>query len=196
MRARPTRRAWQPFADLGWRDRRPTSRPRQHGADLVVNATNGGASIAALEQAGAANLAGKPLLDVSNELVPVEGGGFPRPAASPDNSLGQRIQAAFPDALVVKALNTMNNTVMADPSLVPGDHVVFLSGNDAGAKDAVREVLATFGWRPVQMVDLGGIETAAATEMMMSLWMAVMMARGLDKPPVQLGHQLQLPLSG
>ena len=112
------------------------------GADLVVNATNGGASIAALEQAGAANLAGKPLLDVSNELVPVEGGGFPRPAASPDNSLGQRLQAAFPDALVVKALNTMNNAVMADPTLVPGDHVVFLSGNDAGAKDAVREVLS------------------------------------------------------
>ena len=77
----------------------------------------------------------------------------------------------------------MNNTVMADPSLVPGDHVVFLSGNDAGAKDAVREVLARFGWRPEQMVDLGGIETAAATEMMMSAWMAVMMARGMDEPP-------------
>lgn len=153
------------------------------GADMVVNATNGNASLAALDQAGAPNLAGKPLLDVSNELIPVEGGGFPRPAATPDNSLGQRIQEAFPDALVVKTLNTMNNTVMTDPSLVPGDHVVFLSGNDAGAKDAARGILASFGWRPVQMVDLGGIETAAATEMMMSLWMAVMVARGLDKPP-------------
>jgi predicted dinucleotide-binding enzyme len=153
------------------------------GADIVVNATNGGASLAALEQAGAANLAGKPLLDVSNELVPVEGGGFPRPAASPENSLGQRIQHAFPDALVVKSLNTMNNNVMADPSLVPGDHVAFLSGDDSGAKDTVKEVLMTFGWRPAQLIDLGGIETAAATEMMMSAWMAVMMARGLDRPP-------------
>ena len=152
-------------------------------ADLVVNATNGRFSLEALGQAGASNLSGKPLLDLSNELIPVEGGGFPRPAASPDDSVGQRIQAAFPDALVVKSLNTMTNAVMAEPSLVPGDHVVFLSGDDTGAKDAVRQVLASFGWRPEQMIDLGGIETAAATEMMMSAWMAVMMARGLDKAP-------------
>ncbi len=121
------------------------------------------------------------MIDVSNELEPVEGG-FPKPLASADDSLGQRIQAAFPDLYVVKSLNTMNCTVMADPSIVPGDHVVFLSGDDAGAKDRTREFLALLGWRPAQIIDLGGIDTAAAVEMTMSLWMRVTVARGNDAP--------------
>jgi predicted dinucleotide-binding enzyme len=151
--------------------------------DLVINATNGANSLAALEQAGARNLAGKPLLDVSNHLVPVEGAAFPRPAATPENSLGQRIQTAFPEAHVVKALNTMNCRIMVNPTLVPGDHVVFLSGDDAAAKDAVRSMLASLGWRPVQLIDLGGIATAAGPEMMMTVWMAVMTIRGFEAPP-------------
>jgi predicted dinucleotide-binding enzyme len=149
---------------------------------LVVNATNGLHSLEALELAGADNLAGKTLLDVSNELIPVENG-FPQPAASADNSLGQRIQLAFPATRVVKALNTMNCQVMADPSLVPGDHVVFLSGDDAAAKADVTELLAAFGWRPPQFLDLGGIDSAAAAEMMMAIWMRVRIARGMDAPP-------------
>jgi 8-hydroxy-5-deazaflavin:NADPH oxidoreductase len=83
----------------------------------------------------------------------------------------------------VKSLNTMNCKVMADPSLVPGDHVVFLSGDSAAAKGDVTDLLAAFGWRPSQILDLGGIETAAATEMMMAVWMQVRLARGLDSPP-------------
>ena len=150
--------------------------------DVVVNATNGGNSEAALSLAGARNLAGKPIIDLANDLEPVESG-YPKPRASADSSLGQRLQAAFPDARVVKALNTMNCQVMADPSLVEGDHVVFLSGDDADAKDTVRQTLARLGWRDVQMVDLGGIDSAAATEMMMSVWMRVRVARGMDAPP-------------
>lgn len=151
-------------------------------AHLVINATNGAHSLEALASAGSANLAGKTLLDVSNELAPVEGG-FPRPVASYDDSLGQRIQRAFPDARVVKSLNTMNCQVMADPSLVPGDHLVFLSGESAEAKAEVVEVLGRFGWRHEQILDLGGIDTAAAVEMMMAVWMRVRIARGLDAPP-------------
>ena len=150
--------------------------------DIVVNATNGGNSEAALSLAGARNLAGKPIIDLANDLEPVESG-YPKPRASADSSLGQRLQAAFPEARVIKALNTMNCQVMADPSLVEGDHVVFLSGDDADAKDTVRQILARLGWRDVQMVDLGGIDSAAATEMMMSVWMRVRVARGMDAPP-------------
>jgi predicted dinucleotide-binding enzyme len=149
---------------------------------LVINATNGLNTLAALEIAGAENLAGKTLLDVANELEPVPGG-FPKPVASPDSSLGMRIQAAYPQARVVKSLNTMNCQVMVEPSLVPGDHVAFLSGDDPSAKDEVRELLRSFGWRDNQFLDLGGIETAAATEMMMAVWMRVRIARGMDSPP-------------
>jgi predicted dinucleotide-binding enzyme len=151
-------------------------------ASLVVNATNGLHSLDALELAGATNLAGKTLLDVSNALEPVPGG-FPRPLASYDNSLGQRIQSAFPQARVVKALNTMNCQVMVDPSIVPADHVVFMSGDAAEAKAEVVELLGSFGWREAQILDLGGIESAAATEMMMALWMRVRIVRGMDAPP-------------
>jgi predicted dinucleotide-binding enzyme len=151
-------------------------------ADLVINATNGRHALDALESTVADALAGKTVLDVSNDLEPVEGG-FPRPVAGPDNSLGRRIQEAFPDAHVVKSLNTMNCKVMVEPTLVPGDHVVFLSGDDAGAKDRVAELLAAFGWRPEQLIDLGGIDSAAGPEMMMAVWMRVMIARGFDAPP-------------
>lgn len=151
-------------------------------SSLIINATNGTHSLDALEQAGQDNVAGKTLLDVSNALEPVEGG-FPRPLASYDNSLGQRIQTAFLQARVVKALNTMNCQVMADPSLVPGDHVVFMSGDSDEAKSEVAGLLGRFGWREAQILDLGGIDSAAATEMMMAVWMRVRVARGMDAPP-------------
>ena len=144
-----------------------------------------------LESIGAEALAGKTVIDLSNELVPVEGG-YPAPAASPERSIGRRLQEAFPETFVVKSLNTMNCMVMVDPSIVPGDHVVFLSGDDADAKDRVREFLATFGWRSEQMVDLGGIDTADGARDDDER-----LDRGDDRPrpgrpPVQLGHQLGL----
>jgi 8-hydroxy-5-deazaflavin:NADPH oxidoreductase len=148
-------------------------------ADLLVNATNGVNSLAALESIGADALAGKTVLDLSNELIRDESG-MPVPGASLENSVARRLQEAFPETFVVKSLNTMNCAVMADPSIVPGDHVVFLSGDDEGAKDRVRDLLATFGWRPDQMLDLGGIESAAGPEMMMKVWMLVSQTRGWD----------------
>ncbi len=147
--------------------------------DLVINATNGQRSLDALELAGADSLAGKTLLDVSNDLEPVEGG-FPKPVATSDDSVGQRIQAALPDTRVVKSLNTMNCNVMVEPASVPGDHVVFLSGDDAEAKDAVVALLSDFGWRSEQVIDLGGIDTAPAVEMLMALWLRVLATRGMN----------------
>jgi predicted dinucleotide-binding enzyme len=151
-------------------------------AELLINATNGRNSVSALTMAGADNLAGKPVIDVSNDLEPVEGD-FARPMASVDHSIGKLLQTEFPDALIVKALNTMNNKIMVNPSLVPGDHVVFLSGDSGLAKERVTALLMAFGWRPQQIVDLGGIDTAVGPEMMMAVWMKVVIARGFDAPP-------------
>ena len=87
------------------------------------------------------------ILDVSNDLDAGRG----RLARSRDATRTRRwasaLQARLPGRPVVKSLNTMNNQVMADPSLVPGDHVVFLSGDDADAKDsgARRSSLASGG---------------------------------------------------
>lgn len=168
-----------PFADLGVRT--GSFADAADHADLLVNATNGVNSLAVLQSIGAEALAGKTVLDLSNELVPTDHG-FPVPTASVENSVGRRLQEAFPNTFIVKSLNTMNCTVMVDPSIVPGDHVVFLSGDDDGAKDRVRAFLAMFGWRPEQMIDLGGIESAAGPEMMMKVWMSVTIVRGPDAP--------------
>jgi len=150
-------------------------------ASLVVNATPGNASLTVLESVGRDELRGKVVLDLANDLAPVEQG-FPVPTASADNSLGARIQHSFPEARVVKALNTMNNEIMVRPDQIPGDHLVFLCGDDAEAKEAVRGLLSAFGWREPQMMDLGGIDAAAATEMMMAVWMRVTLARGSGAP--------------
>ncbi len=139
--------------------------------DLVVNATSGVASLAALAATDLATTPGVVLLDVANALD-FSGGFPPRLAVCNDDSLGEQLQRAYPEALVVKSLNTVNAAVM----VAPGDTSIFLAGDDAGAKDLVSELLATLGWRDV--IDLGGIAAARGMEMYMPLWLAMMAARG------------------
>ncbi len=147
-----------------------------HG-DIVFNCTNGGGALDALNAAGAANLRGKILVDVSNPLD-FSKGMPPVLFAGNTDSLGERIQQAFPEAKVVKALNTINCQLMVDPGrLAGGDHVVFMSGNDAGAKARVGEVLrGWFGWKHV--VDLGDITTARGPESYLPLWLRLWGALG------------------
>ena len=103
-------------------------------AELVVNATNGAGSVEALTLAGAKNLAGKVLVDVSNPLD-FSHGMPPTLFVKDTDSLGEQIQRAFPDARVVKTLNTMTVALQAEPAqLAGGEHSVFVSGNDAEAK--------------------------------------------------------------
>jgi predicted dinucleotide-binding enzyme len=147
-------------------------------ADLVVNATSGTHSLAALEAAGASNLAGKVLLDVANEMTPADG--LPLVGANETDSLGERIQRAFPETRVVKTLNTMNGEVMANPALVAGgDHTVFLSGEDAEAKQVAAELLEQMGHTDV--LDLGGIESARGAEAAIAFWLRVRLAVGHNR---------------
>ena len=137
-------------------------------AELVVNATSGHASLAALDMAGAAHLAGKPLIDVANPLDFSQG--FPPTLSVKDtDSLAEQIQRAFPNIKVVKALNTMTAAIMVNPSLIKGEHDVFLCGNDAGAKSKVSELLTGgFGWQHV--IDLGDLTAARGQEMAVIFW--------------------------
>jgi predicted dinucleotide-binding enzyme len=81
------------------------------------------------------------------------------------------IQKAFPQARVVKALNTINSGLMVDASKLSDAHTVFMSGNDASAKNKVRELLQSFGWKDI--IDLGDITTARATESYVPLWVTL-----------------------
>jgi predicted dinucleotide-binding enzyme len=71
-------------------------------------------------------------------------------------------------------LNTVNNAVMVNPALVPGEHVVFVCGNDDGAKAQTVELLGSFGWPSERIVDLGDITNARGTEMYIALWIRLM----------------------
>ena len=138
--------------------------------ELVVNCTAGMHSLDALAAAGAANLAGKVLIDIANPLD-FSQGMPPTLTVCNTDSLGEQIQRAFPEAKVVKALNTVNYRVMVDPARVPGKHDVFVAGNDEAAKAQVRELLASFGWPAERIVDLGDIAGARGAEMYLLLWL-------------------------
>ncbi|MGE5250762.1 MAG: NADPH-dependent F420 reductase [Bacteroidota bacterium] len=135
--------------------------------EIIFNCTLGTASLDALRMAGASNLKGKILVDVA---TPID-------YSSPDpyltvcstDSLGEQIQREFPEALVVKALNTVNVEVMVDPTRLAETTDVFVSGNDVNAKATVVNILRNwFGWKSI--IDLGDISTSRGVEMYSTLW--------------------------
>jgi len=147
-----------------------------HG-EMALNCTKGEVTLEVLRQAGADHLAGKVLVDVTNPLD-FSHGFPPSLAVCNTDSLGEQVQRALPLTRVVKALNTMWCGIMVDPRRLPGSHLVFLAGDDAAAKSSVAEVLRQFGWQPGEIVDLGDITAARATEMLLPIWLRLYGKRG------------------
>jgi predicted dinucleotide-binding enzyme len=139
---------------------------------IILNCTSGGATLEALRMAEAAHLRGKVLVDVANPLD-FSKGQPPFLSVANTDSLAEQIQAAFPEAKVVKALNTMWCGIMVNPRMLPDTHHTFLSGNDATAKATVKELLRSFGWQEGEILDLGDITTARGTEMILPLWVRI-----------------------
>jgi predicted dinucleotide-binding enzyme len=127
--------------------------------------------------AGAENLDGKVLVDVANPLD-FSRGMPPTLSICNDGSLGERIQAAFPGARVVKSLNTVNAAVMTDPGSLSESTNIFVCGNDGPAKEQVRELLEDFDWEAEAVLDLGDITAARGAEMYLPLWLRMMGAVG------------------
>jgi len=137
--------------------------------EVLFNCTPGNASLEVLASAGAENLGHKLLIDIANPLD-FSKGRPPTLFVGNDDSLGEQIQRAYPNLKVVKTLNTVNCELMVNANRVAaGDHTMFLCGNDAEAKARVRELLTdSFGWRDV--IDLGDISNARATEALLPIW--------------------------
>ena len=180
-RAEPDAYGNPPFS--AWQEEHPGvmlatfSEAAAHG-EMVVNATSGVVTLDALELAGEDNLNGKVLVDISNPLD-FSQGVPPILSVSNTDSLGEQIQRRFSEARVVKTLHTMNAYLMVDPAQLAGaDHTVFVCGDDAEAKQAVTELLRSFGWTDI--VDLGDIAAARGTEMLMPIWLRLFGA--LQKP--------------
>lgn len=136
--------------------------------EILFNCTSGRGSIPALKSAGEKNLNGKILIDIANPLD-FSKGMPPTLFVCNADSLGEQIQREFPTLKVVKTLNMVSCNVMVNPSLVPGEHNLFICGNDESAKFAVTEILINwFGWKSI--IDLGDITNARATEMLFPIW--------------------------
>lgn len=170
----PPYRQWQPehpgvrllrFADAG-----------AHG-EVVLNAVLGEHALEALDRVGAQNLAGKVLLDLALPLDFSQGMPPTLTVANTD-SLGEQIQRAYPDARVVKSLNSVFCQVMVDPTRIPGEHSIFVAGDDAVAKQSVTDLLGEFGWPANGIVDLGDITAARAVEMYSRLYFTLVGALG------------------
>jgi predicted dinucleotide-binding enzyme len=164
-----SREEWtSPVADLPLRELATVA----EGADLVVNATNGEASLAVLGEVGAESLAGMVVLDLANPLD--FSAGFPPTLSVKDtDSLAEQIQRAFPEARVVKALNTVNAAVMIDPARVgDGGTTIFAASDDADARAVVVGLLQQIGWRDV--IEFDQLSAARGLEMWLPMWVRLM----------------------
>ena len=149
--------------------------------EIVFLCLNGDKAKDALEMAGVDGFTGKLVIDVTNPLdfsrgmPPVLIGSL-----SNTTSLGEQIQDYLPKAKVVKALNTVTAKLMVDASLVNGgDSTLPICGNDADAKEKVKQFLSQqFGWKYENILDLGDIAAARNTEAYVPMWVRLWQATG------------------
>jgi predicted dinucleotide-binding enzyme len=137
-------------------------------AQLAVLAVKGTVALDALRAAGAANLAGKPVIDATNPIAdapPVNG--VLKFFTNLDESLMERLQREFGDARFVKAFSSVGNALMVNPQLKGGRPTMFICGNDDAAKQTVRGIVDQFGW---ETADMGKAESARAIEPLCMLW--------------------------
>ena len=124
-------------------------------AEIIINALPGAVSVQTLTHLRAA-LTGKILLDIAN-AVQTGADGFATTLLYPDSSVAEQIQAALPATSVVKSLNTMHDSLMANPTRLSNPLTVFVAGNDIAAKEPINRLLHDLGWPPEWIIDLGDL---------------------------------------
>jgi len=157
--------AWKakhPGAQLGTFEQAATS------GEALVLAVKGDAALEVLRLAGARSLAGKLVMDTTNPIAPAPPvNGVLKYFTTPDDSLMERLQKAYPDAHFVKAFSSVGNARMVNPQYAGGPPTMFICGNNHAAKRTVTEILDQFGW---ETLDLGTVEAARAIEPLCILW--------------------------
>jgi predicted dinucleotide-binding enzyme len=135
--------------------------------EILVLAVKGTAAEAAVKLCGGA-LAGKTVIDATNPIAdgPPEKGVLAF-FTSHGESLMERLQKLAPKARFVKAFSCVGSAFMVNPEFTGGPPTMFICGNDAAAKEAVRGILTRFGW---DTEDVGGVEAARAIEPLCILW--------------------------
>lgn len=139
--------------------------------ERVFNCVQGIHAIEALEAAGKDNLKGKILIDQSNPYVYKDGHISLKAEYTENTCLGEEVQKLLPDTKVVKTLNYLGSVMMTNPGELSEPVTGFYCGNDAEAKEAVRQILADFGWQ--ETFDMGDISMSRYTEMLGAFWVTV-----------------------
>ena len=138
----------------GSRTRALTTDAAIASADIVVLAMP---YAKALEAAANPALAGKIVVDMSNPITP----DFANLLLGFDASAAETIQAAAPQAKVVKAYNTIFSALFDQPVNETATLPVFLAGDDADAVASVSELVTLSGFAAEQT---GALATARLLE--------------------------------
>jgi predicted dinucleotide-binding enzyme len=139
--------------------------------ERVFNCVQGIHAIEALEAAGKDNRKGKILIDQSTPYVYKDGHISLKAEYTENTCLGEEVQKLLPDTKVVKTLNYLGSVMMTNPGELSEPVTGFYCGNDAEAKEAVRQILADFGWQ--ETFDMGDISMSRYTEMLGAFWVPV-----------------------
>ncbi|MGI8951949.1 MAG: NADPH-dependent F420 reductase [Chitinophagaceae bacterium] len=135
--------------------------------EIIVLAVAGAAASEAVKLGGINNFDNKIVIDTTNPIAnepPVNG--VLKFFTDLNESLMERIQNLIANAKVVKAFNSVGNTLMYKPSLKEKP-TMFICGNDDEARKTVSKILENFGW---EVADMGKAEAARAIEPLSILW--------------------------
>lgn len=143
-------------------------------ADIVVLAVPGVQAEAIAK--GLGDLSGKIILDPTNVVDRSNPDGYADYGGPATGSNAELIQAAQPNAKVVKAFNTLNFRQMIDPESSGGPVSIPIVGNDPAARATIAELVKGMGLEPV---DLGPLRFARTLEEMLVIWAN---ARGKGAP--------------
>jgi hypothetical protein len=162
-----------------------TFRDAARFGDLVVLATLGKETEAAIAMAGEASFGQKIVLDLTNpvDYVPPEP---PALFVGTTDSLGERVQRALPFCRVVKAFNTVGAMHFFRPEFAGGPADMFLAGDDFPAKEAIGEVVRAFGWG---VADAGGIAASRWLEPLFLVWVTYALANARFDHALRIVHR-------
>jgi len=125
-------------------------------SDVVIVATGYADAVPALQSLG--NLAGKVVIDITNPLT----ADYMGLTIGHSTSAAEEIARAIPDALVVKAFNTVFAPVLAAGPELDGNQVqVFFATDSERARETVGALIDSIGFKAV---DAGGLKNARYLE--------------------------------
>ena len=139
-------------------------------SDLVVLAIPFKNAEAVARQIRAAVI-GKPVVDTSNRMA--YGANGPTIDNGPSNA--ERLAGWLPEAIIVKAFNTVFASNQADPTVDGVRLDGFVAADDAAAKAAVLELVESIGLRPI---DAGPLNRAQQLEQLAFLNIALNATNG------------------